>query len=357
MKKIIAVISLCLVLCMLFASCASVSTNSGSNATNGTPSTNNTDGTNGGGSGDGNGGGGNNGGGNGGGPTHANYTREGDKIYFGSYPQTQVSDATLVSTLNTKAGTLPAKGAPAAWTEYGYFVATTNQRNYEYMWYIDVTEGGNAYRGVYFTDYRPFRQDKDTNNTGNVSNVDDNGYTKSNVYWFKYEPIAWTVLSEAGGKALIACELILDSQTFSNTYSNQSNYELSTIRAWLNSTFYDTAFNTTEKQYVAKTTVNNSVEGNDYACGNTEDYVFLLSREEAKNKEYFADNAARKKTSTDYAKAQGLKAETDGTSRWWLRTPSNAIASGCITNTGATYNSETTYFVELGIVPAITFIL
>jgi hypothetical protein len=166
------------------------------------------------------------------------------------------------------------------------------------------------------------------------------------------------VLSEAGGKALIVCDLIIDSQTFSNTYSNQSDYSLSTIRAWLNDNFYNVAFNELEKQFVVKTTVDNSAtstgnDSNQFACDNTEDYVFLLSRQEVKNADYFADNAARAKTSTDYAKSQGLKVENEGKSPWWLRSPSTATMAGNVVKSGATYSSETTYYSELGIVPAI----
>ncbi len=352
-RKLLVILALCMALCMLFASCAEPVQNGASNdnQSGNTTSNNNNGNTD---NGTTNNGGGDNG------PKNDQYTREGNKIYFGSYPQTKVSDTTLISTLNTKAGTLPEKDAPAAWTEYGYFVPTPSQKTFEYMWYIDVTEGENTYRGIYMKYYRPYSTDRSESPSTNYTNQNANGYSTATVYWFKYEPIAWTVLDEANGNALIVCDLIIDSQPYStSSYSNSSDYSLSTIRAWLNDNFYNTAFNELEKQFVLKTTVDNSLESttaesNAFICDNTEDYVFLLSRKEAKTVEYFADNAARTKTSTDYAKSQGLQVETDGTSGWWLRTPSTITKAAHVRYSGPASWSETTWYTEIGIVPAIT---
>ena len=209
-------------------------------------------------------------------------------IKFGEYPQTKVTDESLTATLNTKAGTLPINSNSQTWTSYGYYI---NGIVSNFMWYIDVEQGGEKYRGVYFTSYRPHL----TTMSSSASNTyqDDNGYTTSTVYWFKYEPISWTILSEntTDGTALILCDMIIDSQEYyinensrtidgKTVYAN--NYAHSTIRKWLNETFYNTAFSELQKQIILTITVDNSVSSMDYrtnqfACKKTEDKIFLLS--------------------------------------------------------------------------------
>ncbi len=270
------------------------------------------------------------------------YTREGKTIYFGSYPQTEVLDSSLKSTLTARAGTLPTSSASGAWTSYGYYISGSVEN---FMWYIDITEGGEKYRGVYFTSYRPYYTTT-SSSTGNTYQ-DDNGYTTGNVYWFKWEPISWTILSEntSNGTALILCDMIIDSQEYYINTSNRAidgktvyanNYAHSTIRKWLNETFYNTAFSELQKEIILTTTVDNSVastgyNSNQYACENTNDKIFLLSAQEGTNTAYgFAsststfDTARRKKT-TDYAQSQGAYTSTNssyaGNGWWWLRSP------------------------------------
>ena len=256
------------------------------------------------------------------------YTRIGLKITFGSYPQTKVTDAGLTSTLNSKAGTLPTSSNSQAWTSYGYYI-DGNVENF--MWYIDVTNGNDKYRGVYFTSYRPFLP-RDFSSADNTKQ-DDNGYTIGNVYWFKYEPISWTILSEdtANGTALILCDMIIDSQQYNYDGFRSNNYAESTIRKWLNENFYNTAFNDLQKQIILTTTVDNSAAsgyGSAY-CENTQDNIFLLSYQEAINADYgFSSDyseydTARQKKATDYAQAQGASISTStdyaGNGVWILR--------------------------------------
>ena len=270
------------------------------------------------------------------------YTRNGNKITFGSYPQSEVTDSSLKSTLNSKAGTLPTSSNSQAWTSYGYYISG-NVENF--MWYIDIEQDGEKYRGVYFTSYRPYYTTS-YSSTGNRYQ-DDNGYKISTVYWFKYEPISWTILSEntTDGTALILCDMIIDSQEYYITDSGTrmidgktvypNNYAHSTIRKWLNETFYNTAFSELQKQIILTTTVDNSAattssSSNQYACENTQDKVFLLSYQDVINSNYgfsssYSDyDTARQKKTTDYAQAQGAYTNSGnyaGNGRWWLRSP------------------------------------
>ncbi len=264
-------------------------------------------------------------------------------LYFGSYPQTEVSsmDGALLSTLNTKAGHLPTATNIYNWIDYGYYVSGSVSSN---MYYIDIdndSDGTYDYRGVYFRQSRPYY----TTTTSSNTNQPDNGYNTTFIYWFKYEPIKWNVLTAKNGKILLISDLLLDSQDYyysdssrsgatdyqgntktGTTYAN--NYMFSHIRSWLNETFYETAFSTLEKEIIETTTVDNSVSStgnssNSYACGNTSDKMFLLSCKEVTT--YYPSNSKRQAKGSDYAKSQGLYVSSDssysGYSWYWLRSP------------------------------------
>ncbi len=292
------------------------------------------------------------------------YTRDGKYIYFGNWPQSEVTDSGIVSSLNTKAGALPTSSNSQSWTSYGYYISRSNTT--DFMWYIDIdldNDGSNDYRGVYFTSCRPYLTEY-SSSTDNTYQ-DDNGYTTGNVYWFKWEPLKWRILTEESGKALLLCQMLIDSQAYQNCYKYTNdeyyatddngnvltdeedkvyanNYEYSTIRAWLADTFYEQAFTEMQKSIIQLTTVDNSASsttdsGNNitqstkYACGNTQDYVFLLSEKEVTNSDeygfasYDIADESRQKQTTAYAQCQGAYTydggSYDGNGWWWLRSP------------------------------------
>lgn len=270
-------------------------------------------------------------------------TRSGKKITFGSYPQSKVTNSTTISTLNKKVG-IPDTNA-SAWTNYGY---SENQS----MWYTDVEEGGVKYRGVYFTAYRPntVTQAAGTS-TNNVQLI--NGYKTSNVYWFKYEPISWTIITEdtSAKKALVFCDMIIDAQAYD--VDGNADYYDSSVRKWLNEVFLNTAFDEMQRGVILTTLVDNTDTNiADYPSGtnatvnngtNSEDKLFLLSKAELKNgtadkynylgDDYTFSNALRMKTPTAYAESQGAYSDelynasndTNSTAEgwWWTRTPSS----------------------------------
>ena len=320
------------------------------------------------------------------------YTRDGDYIYFGSYPQTEVKDGAITSALNSAAGALPTSANNGNWTSYGYYISGTVQ---DYMWYIDLTYGGEKYRGVYFTSYRPpFTGGSSL--AGN-SDQDENGYNVNSAYWFRYEPVKWRILEESNGTALLLCEMIIDSREYYHEERRDSfshnggsgyanNYALSNIRKWLNETFYNTAFTELQRSIILKTTVDNSARStypngnatqvnngaNQYACENTQDYIFLLSQQEATNSaygfnaSYSASDTARRKQTTDYAKAQGAYTysdseydEYDGNGGWWLRSPCcyRSIDAGGVSSDGNTGNDIGVNLASLGVVPALKITL
>ena len=282
------------------------------------------------------------------------FTEDGvEKIKFGTYPQSLVSDSDLATTLSTKAGTLPTAAASNNWTSYGYYQNGSNSE--DYMWYIDVEDGGEKYRGVYFTQYR--LEDVDFVSSADKSYQDDNGYSVDTVYWFKYEPITWTILEETSREtAFLLCDMALDSQAYNDTYKTYpgesqsnlrynlldgeedyenphgydriyaNNYEYSTIRKWLNETFYETAFTELQKSIIFTTYVSNSFKSTGvtlssnnlatrYVCYNTLDKVFLLSY----NEERAHIDRIKVKIPTDYAMSQGTIKDEEFPNTWWLR--------------------------------------
>lgn len=262
------------------------------------------------------------------------YTRSGNIISFGSYPQTKVTDATLTATLTESAGTLPTTDNNQAWTSYGYYKSGSTAN---YMWYIDKAYNGEKYRGVYFTEYRPYGTSLSADS--NYSVQDDNGYKINNVYWFKYDPIQWKILSETNGVALIKCITAIDGQQYDASASN--NYKNSDIRKWLNETFYEQAFDSLQKELIQTTIVDNSLVSanannnalyynngvNNYVCEDTEDKIFLLSANDVSNTAYgFKENlggsdSGRTIGASDYAFAQGIYKYYKGCVEWLLRSP------------------------------------
>jgi hypothetical protein len=236
------------------------------------------------------------------------------------------------------------------------------------MWYIDIENSGNEYRGVYFTSYRP--EFTATTSSTSKSYQDDNGYTTSSVYWFKYEPITWRVLDVQSSSAFLMADLVLDSQDYHYSISNRTiggstvyanNYKESHIRSWLNDNFYNTAFNNEEKARILTTTVDNSAastgySSNTYACANTSDKVFLLSYSEATNASYGLGTAtARQLKPSAYAQSQGVYTHTsNGNSFWWLRSPSISYASSARV---VSYDGNVYYYsvdrTYNGVVPAL----
>lgn len=160
-------------------------------------------------------------------------------------------------------------------------------------------------------------------------------YGKSYKY-FKVEPIEWLVLTDDySGKKLLLSEKILATSRFNY---DGNNYKESDIRNWLNNEFYNSAFTAAEQARIALTTVDNSAHStedytsqfntgiNEYACEDTNDSIFLLSRLEVSKYEdrySFFDGV---RATSDYAKANGAgrNGEEGSVGGWWTRSPGNS---------------------------------
>lgn len=100
------------------------------------------------------------------------------------------------------------------------------------------------------------------------------------------------------------------------------NWENSTLRAYLNGPFLDTAFTAEERARLKVLNVRNLPNPINPAVDSgpdTQDYVALLDFENAKR--YFPQSVQRKCRPTPYAASkEGLFLHSDGFASWWLRT-------------------------------------
>ena len=287
------------------------------------------------------------------------YISHGESVYMGYYPQTKITAESLIAILNDKAGALPTKADSGLWTDYGYRLYG---ETYAFMWYIDIKEGADTYRGVYFTNYRPKQS------ATNTSLSSQHGYNVNTVYWFRYDPLRWDIIKKENGNALLLCDLIIDAQAYYRSTALRSedtaiyanNYMRSDIRSWLNSDFYDISFTSAQKSLILTTLVSNSVAStgdstNRYTCLNTEDKVFLMSREEVLNSSLFENADALKKGMTAYARVQGCYYYSSySTGDWWLRSPHyNSGQNAYIVAYYGSCDYTTVNYTQIGVVPAV----
>lgn len=283
----------------------------------------------------------------------------GDIIAFGTYPQTQVTDSTLISALNSISVT---------WKSYGYMSGSGtgwcdgSAKESDYMKYKDVTYNNERYRAVLFSTYRSgFVTYKSTETCYNFQQSND--YNINNIYWFKFEPLKWKILDS--NKGLLLCDSIIDSQSFNNNLYSTGNtstwsgrywknaersipandYINSDIKKWLNDDFYYTAFSEANRNVISTQSTGN---------------LFLLTENDTKNTSYgFVDNNSRIAYGTDYAKAQGLRV-VDGTSIWMTQTAASTLGINisCVHFDGHTFGRESndyghTQMTFHGVRPAI----
>ncbi len=287
----------------------------------------------------------------------------GDTLFYGTYPQSRVTDEELLSRLEPEL-------MEEEWTSFDYYSGNNTEANGamkagDFMLWQDIVLSGVKYRAVRIDSYRPIYTADD--NTARNSNQSDNGYTAENIYWFAYEPIKWRVLDPDFG--LIVCDSAIDSQAFNNFmvrsdgkywgstdrtyYAN--DYSQSSIREWLNSYFITTAFSSEQAETIKPVMLNNNCP--DSAAFNapaTEDQIFLLSYYEVQNEDFgFSSDDDRLTTATDYARCQGIF-EYEDTPLQWLRTPTNNTSDAyfIIINGSPDYSNDVTE-TDIGICPAM----
>ena len=249
-----------------------------------------------------------------------------DCVYFGSYPQTEIKKADSEYAVLQRA---------EGWDDNGDIVINNN------------VVSGTKYR-------RMLKGDATYAISGNVNYY--NWEDDTTYHYFRYEPIKWRVLKTDGDSAMMLSDIVLDDREYNTEYED-TTWETSTIRSWLNgynadmnqegisyssSNFIDSAFTIEERSAIEDTNVANyanmyyGIEGEN----NTMDKLFLLSELEICTKEaktygfspdYFVDDISRESKSSDYAKAMGVFSSTStdckGNCVWWLRSPGDNSSS------------------------------
>ena len=299
----------------------------------------------------------------------------GDIIEFGSYPQSEVTDETLISSLDA---------IEKEWVSYRYYMGGTgywgdgNFSSSDYMKYCDISYDGNRYRAVIFSSYRPYWVVLENDGGPALSYQDENGFFVNNVYYFKYEPLVWKVLDPAEG--YVMCTNAIDAQPYSyfaiisndEYYSNKSlenyasDWSTSYLRDWLNGQFFNTAFSSYEKQQIPKAyNENKSFANSDYDGINTYDNIFVPSYEDVLNPNFGFNSSysdydnAKQIKSTDYALCQGCYNPTqfgyDRETIWWHRTAEDSLDVSVSFYDGSLHKKNAVFDGGNGVVPAFKF--
>ena len=219
-----------------------------------------------------------------------NDTTDWSYVYFGSYPQSEITGSELTSAITG-----------ASYDTNG-----------------DAWIDGTRYRRI---------SKSDTN--------DDSFFGNSTYCYFKWERIKWRVLQVNGSKMFVIADKGLDCTKY-NEDLEPITWEDSTLRNWLNNEFYGMAFSSSEQEAI----VSQIVVNEDHPDYNTEggndtwDKVFLLSVGEVINPSYgFCENdcaysVSRWMQPSDYAHVRGVDIYSDDiivncnyNCDWWLRSP------------------------------------
>ncbi len=159
------------------------------------------------------------------------------------------------------------------------------------------------------------------------------------------EDIEWIVLDydQLNDRALLISKYGLEALAYQegNVFTDYPTWAKSDIRAWLNKDFLNSAFTAKEQAGIQTVTVSTPSFWGHSGGADTQDKVWLLSREEAET--YFKSDDARKTKATAYANANGAS-EYKGCCWWWLRSPSYlSDGASYVDYDGSLYGSNVSY--------------
>lgn len=161
------------------------------------------------------------------------------------------------------------------------------------------------------------------------------------------EPIEWFILDKQDGKVLVLSRYALEVRLY-HFQNAEVTWETCTMREWLNGDFYNNAFTDEERALIPLSTVTadpnpmfKTPTGND-----TEDYVFLLSIDEAER--YFEKDSARVCEPTAHARARGAGVYQGKSVWWWLRSPGMDNRDGALVGVVGQINCVGFFEIEFG---------
>lgn len=243
------------------------------------------------------------------------------------------------------------KLSPTAYVEdiYGssypsWFLRSSGQNSWGYVLFAGVDSDGAIKSDGFYSSYgeliRPafwlnlteYSGPVEETKTANIRKADDRTgkyilfgtYEQDNNKGNGKEPIIWQVLTVENGMALVISKYSLDFMTFSEDMFNGDTWETSTVRKWLNGSFYNYAFILQNENGRIEQFLNENPDNPDYGtdCGNsTKDFVFLLSFDDVLK--YMPTRTDRMSGATKYANAVSgdfySQLYNPGVTHWMLR--------------------------------------
>lgn len=135
-----------------------------------------------------------------------------------------------------------------------------------------------------------------------------------------FMPLDWYVIEVEEDSATLITDRCIDCRPY-HSRRGPVTWATSDIRTWLNSIFFERAFNSDEASVILNTTLTNS-KYNRYGIHggkDTIDKVFLLNVDESS--EFFADWRDLASTITEFAEKRGAYCDSEKRGVWWLRSP------------------------------------
>ena len=264
-----------------------------------------------------------------------------DKVTFGTFPQSRVSDEDLIAQLEEKYK--EDESSPYVEIEdvmYARMIAKPYETGYEF-------------------------------NDGSVIVADQ-------AYWFKFDLISWRIISSNQGVYTALSDMILTSYLFHDTldvttegyYPN--SYSMSLLSITVNMLFFMVSLNEGAADYVVKQHIDNSAaasgsSSNPYGVEDSDELSYLLSHADYVNTDYGFEETTeasefRECKATDYARASGAiyttQREYSGNSPYWTRSPAfDKETDAQIIDVDGSFSQKQVDTNNIGVRPAISFAL
>lgn len=167
--------------------------------------------------------------------------------------------------------------------------------------------------------------------------------------------IEWIVLKQEDNKMLLLSKYGIDLRRYHED-GNETSWEMSGLRRWLNDTFIEDAFDEAEKARICSE-ITNTTTNLFYNTGNEAvsiDKIFILGAEEIK--EYLTSKELCVCKPTPYSKEKGVFINpTNGGGLWWIRTPGEKSSLQSFVNVAGEISYAGCYYQrgEIAVRPAM----
>ena len=160
------------------------------------------------------------------------------------------------------------------------------------------------------------------------------------------EFVEWQVLDIQDGKILLLSKYALVCARY-NISPEETTWERSTVRSWLNNDFLNSAFAEEERRLIALSTVEahkNPIYKRIDPGNDTHDHIFCLSVQEIT--EYLPTQTDRMCEPTEHAINRGTKLYSGNWCYWWTRTPGRDLTQAVtVAGGGEMLTSGDIYFM------------